>query len=114
MLRTLAYVCVLLREDAEIASGVGDHRPAHAGAGRCGSWHGRVGVPGQVAVAPGAVPAGHRDVELGVAPHAVLGDVETGGLGLLLDADSDRLLHDPERPEGRAEGPHADRDEAER
>ena len=33
-----------------------------------------------VAVRLGAVAAGHRDVELGIAPHAVLGDVEPGRL----------------------------------
>ena len=62
----------------------------------------------------GAVAAGHWDVELGVAPHAVLGDVEAGGLDLRLSPDPERSLHRPERGERRAEGERSHREEAER
>ena len=48
----------------------------------------------QMAVRLGAVAAGDRDVELGVAPHAVLGDVEPGLLDLGLGADPERDLEE--------------------
>ena len=41
----------------------------------------------QVRVGLGAVAARDRDVELGIAPHAVLGDVQPGRLDLGLDPD---------------------------
>src|SRR6058998_762562 len=62
----------------------------------------------------GSVAARHRDVELGIAPHAVLADVEAGGLDLRLGADADRLVEDPEHRERRAERERADGGEAER
>ena len=55
------------------------------------------------------IPAArNRDVELGIAPHAVLGDVQAGALGLFLDADAPEALHRPEAAErGRErEGSH--------
>src|SRR5215208_1001523 len=70
-------------------------------------------VAEQVAVRLRAVAAGDGDVELGVAPHAVLADVEAGRLGLLLDADPPEALHRPEARERRAEGEGADRGEPE-
>src|SRR5438105_4790305 len=70
-------------------------------------------VAEQVAVRLGAVAARDRDVELGIAPHAVLADVEAGGLRLLLDPDSPEALHRPEAPERGREGERADGGEAE-
>src|SRR5215217_7427603 len=70
-------------------------------------------VAEQMAVRLRAVASGDGDVELGVAPHAVLADVEAGPLGLLLDTDPPEALHRPEAREGRAEGERADRGEPE-
>src|SRR5829696_7864523 len=66
----------------------------------------------EVAVCLGPVPAGDRDVELGVAPHAVLRDVEARGLGLPVDTDPPHALERPERAERRAERERADGDQA--
>src|SRR4029079_8672037 len=54
------------------------------------------------------------NVELGVAPHAVLGDVQACGLDMLLHADSPEPLQRPEAAERGSEGEGADRDQAER
>src|SRR5438128_1531755 len=81
------------------------------GGRRCGV---PVRVAEQVAMRLGSVAAGDRDVELGIAPHAVLGHVQTGGLDMLLDADPPQALHRPEAPERSAEGECADRAEPER
>src|SRR5204862_4886296 len=62
----------------------------------------------------GAVAAGNGDVELGVAPHAVLGDVQAGRLDVLLDPDAPQPLQRPEAAERRGEGEAPDRGEAER
>ena len=62
----------------------------------------------------GAVAAGDRDVELRIAPHAVLGDVQAGRLDLRLGADPDRDLEQQQHEERRAERERADRREAER
>src|SRR6266576_3304071 len=62
----------------------------------------------------GPIAAGNRDVELGVTPHAVFRDVETGSLRLRLDADPPEPLHHPERSERGGEGEAADRDETQR
>jgi outer membrane receptor for monomeric catechols len=67
-----------------------------------------VPVPVQVAMRLGAVAARDRDVELGIAPHAVLGDVEALGLDGLLDADAPEPLHRPEAGEREREGEGAD------
>src|SRR5437870_7705747 len=72
-----------------------------------------VRVPEQVAVRLGAVAAGDRDVELRIAPHAVLRDVEARGLDVLLDADPPEPLHRPQGTEGRGESERADGGEAE-
>src|SRR5439155_23548383 len=61
----------------------------------------------------GAVAARDGDVELGVAPHSVLGDVEAGRLDVLLDADSPEPLQRPEAAERSGEGEAADRDQTE-
>src|SRR6266576_5531777 len=58
-----------------------------------------------------AVAARDRDVELGVTPHPVLGDVQAGGLDVLLDPDSPEALHHPEAAERGAEREAADGDE---
>jgi hypothetical protein len=50
----------------------------------------------EMTVSLGSVAARNRDVELGIAPHAVLGDVEAGGLDVLLDADPPEPLQRPE------------------
>src|SRR2546423_4481020 len=70
-------------------------------------------VRSEVAVRLGPVPARDRDVELGIAPHAVLGDVEARGLDVILDADAPELVHHEERAEGRREreGTHGDETE---
>src|SRR5205085_12677875 len=69
--------------------------------------------PDQMPMRLGAVPARNRDVELGIAPHAVLGHVQAGRLDVLLDADPTEPLHRPEAPERRAERERADGSEAE-
>jgi len=56
----------------------------------------------------GPVSARNRDVELGVTPHAVLGDVESRGLRPLVGADAPEGLHHPETGEGQRERPDAD------
>src|SRR5262245_9136055 len=84
------------------------------------SLGGRRGVRGlapmraEVRVGLGAVAARDRDVELGVAPHAVLVDVEADRLDLRLDADAPQLVHGEQRAERRAERERADGDDAER
>src|SRR6476661_7438078 len=62
----------------------------------------------------GAVPARNRDVELRVAPHAVLRDVQAGGLDVFLDADPPEALERPEAAERGRERESADGQEAER
>src|SRR6266851_5246754 len=52
-----------------------------------------------VAVLLRAVAARNRDIELGIAPHAVLVHVEALRLDFRRDADSPDLVHDPERAE---------------
>src|SRR5581483_4718875 len=79
----------------------------------CGDAAVRV-TDAEMAVRLRAVAAGHGNVELGVAPHAVLVHVEPLRLDLRLDADAPDLVHHPERRERRAEGERADRDEPER
>src|SRR5262249_45160295 len=67
----------------------------------------------EVAVRLGAVAAGDRDVELGIAPHAVLGHVQPGRLDVLLDPDPPKALQRPETAERGGEGEGAYGDEAE-
>src|ERR1700680_4354917 len=55
---------------------------------------------------------GHRHELLGVAPHAVLADVEPVDLVALADAQADGLLDDPEEP--KAEREHGDKGSAHR
>src|SRR4051812_14781093 len=50
----------------------------------------------EMAVRLRPVAARNGDVELGVAPHAVLGHVQTGGLDLGFDPDAPELVHHPE------------------
>src|SRR5262245_30590214 len=57
----------------------------------------------KMAVRLGPVPAGNRDVELGIAPHSVLVDVEAAGLDLRVDADSPRQLQGEKEEERGAE-----------
>src|SRR5439155_23914974 len=73
----------------------------------------RVPVAKQVPVRLGSIAAGDRNVELRIAPHAVLRDVEAGGLGLLLDADPPEALHRPEARERGGERERAYRGQAE-
>src|SRR5207244_11824030 len=61
-----------------------------------------------VAVAVRPVAAGDRDVELGIAPHAVLGHVQAGRLGVFLDTDAPETLHRPEARERGRERERAD------
>src|SRR6516165_2118379 len=68
----------------------------------------------EMAVRFGPVTARDRDVELGVAPHAVLGHVETCRLDLRLDADAPQLLHHPQRPKRGRERESTDGYQAER
>src|SRR6185295_12203986 len=68
----------------------------------------------EMTVGLGPVAAGNRDVELGVAPHAVFRDVQTGRLRLGLDPDAPHSLHHPQRAEARGERERAYGDEAER
>src|SRR3569833_2138539 len=49
-----------------------------------------------MAVRLGAVAAGNRDVELGIAPHAVLVAVEAFALDRRVDADAPDLVQHPE------------------
>src|SRR5262249_53200258 len=74
-----ACSCLVVERGAALASPLG-------GLGFC-LWM-PVELAEQVAVALGAVSPGNRDVELGIAPHAVLGHVQSGGLDVLLDADA--------------------------
>src|SRR4051794_41569511 len=69
---------------------------------------------GEMAVRFGAVAARNRDVELGIAPHAVLGDVEPERLRVLLDPDAPDLVHPVEEAEADGEDPDADDGDAER
>src|ERR1700674_5706352 len=72
-------------------------------------------VPGaEMAVTLGAVAAGNRDVELGIAPHTVLVHVETLRLDFGRDPDAPDLVQHPETAERRSERERADGDEAER
>src|SRR5262245_5674622 len=68
----------------------------------------------QVAVALSPVPAGNRDVELGIAPHSVLGYVQSRRLDVLLDANPPQVLQRPEAAERGGEREYADRQQAER
>src|SRR4051812_46460876 len=72
-----------------------------------------VHLPDQVAVTLGAITARNRDVELGVAPHAVLGYVEARRLHVLLDADPPQPLHRPETAERRRERERTDGEQSE-
>ena len=82
---------------------------------RAGAGAARGGETTVVAVVLRPIAAGDRDVELGVAPHAVLGDVEPGMLSTSrLRPDPDRHLHHPEDGERGGERERAHRDEAER
>src|SRR5262245_36906200 len=67
----------------------------------------------EVAVRLGAVSARNRDVELGIAPHAVLVHVEALRLDLRLDADAEDLVQHPEAAVRRAERERADGNETE-
>src|SRR4051794_10711279 len=67
-----------------------------------------------MAVRLGAVAARDRDVELGIAPHAVLGDVQAGRLHMPLDADAPEALERPEAAERSPEREDADGDQPER
>src|SRR3954469_22154395 len=68
----------------------------------------------EMAVALCAVAPRNRDVELGVAPHAVLVHVEALRLDGRLDADPPDLVEDEEAAERGPEGEGADGHEAER
>src|SRR3954451_15121573 len=74
-----------------------------------------VGVPAEteMAVRLRPISAGNRDVELGVAPHAVLVDVEALRLDDRLDADAPDLVEHPQSAERRTERKAADGDQAE-
>src|SRR5258708_6438737 len=61
-------------------------------------------VRGGVTGATRAVAARDRDVELGIAPHAVLGNVQPCGLDVFLDPDAPDLVHHPEGPVRGREG----------
>src|SRR5207237_5996430 len=52
----------------------------------------------------GSVAARNRDVELGITPHTVLGDVQAGGLDVLLDPNPPQPLQRPEAAERGCEG----------
>src|SRR5215207_7987066 len=67
-----------------------------------------------MAVRLGPVTTGNRDVELGVAPHAVLRYVEPRRLHFGLRPDSHGHLHQPEYGERRREREGTDGHEAER
>src|SRR5436853_5103921 len=67
----------------------------------------------EVAVALRAVAARDRDVELRIAPHAVLVDVEALRLDLRLDTDSPEPVQNPQASVRGAEREHADAGEAE-
>src|SRR5207244_13327903 len=73
-----------------------------------------VHVTDEVTVAFRPVPARNRDVELGIAPHSVLGDVQPRSLDVLLDADAPETLHRPQAAERGGEGERTDGDEPER
>ena len=60
------------------------------------------------------VAARNRDVELGVAPHAVLVDVESTGLDLRLDADAHVFFRTKRIANDSGERERADRTQAER
>src|SRR5215471_10513529 len=80
---------------ARLSSGVGGGREPWLRHG-----HLRMGVgvcKTQVAVRLRAVTARNRDVELGIAPHPVLGDVEAGRLDMGLHANPPEPLQRPER-----------------
>src|SRR3954451_16145762 len=62
----------------------------------------------------GPVATGDRNVELGVPPHAVLVDVETLRLDVLLDADAPDEVHRLEDGEGETEREGADGEQADR
>src|SRR5450830_1097137 len=62
----------------------------------------------------GSIAAGNRDVELGVAPHAVLVHVEALCLNLWRDPDAPDLLQRPEDGEAGAERPGTHGNQAER
>src|SRR5437870_1492009 len=80
-----------------------------------GVWWGLVpvAVAQQMTVRVRSVAPWDRDVELGIAPHAVLGDVQARRLDVLLDADAPHLVHRPEAAERRGEREAADGDQAE-
>ena len=59
------------------------------------------------------VAAAHRREGLRIALHPVLGDIETGRLGLGVRADAESRLHRPEHEERRAERERADGRQAE-
>src|ERR1700704_886037 len=82
--------------------------------GCCAGRHVNMTAATNVPVALGAVAAGNRNVELGIAPHAVLVHVETLHLDFRRDADTPDLVQHPEAAERCAEGECADGDEAER
>src|SRR5437868_6458560 len=66
----------------------------------------------EVAVRLGAVAPRHRDVELGIAPHAVLVHVEALRLDLRLDPDAPDLVQRPEAAVRTREDERADGDQA--
>ena len=73
----------------------------------------RHGRADQMSVRLGAVATGNRDVELGVAPHAVLGHVQARLFHLRLGADADRDLEEVQDGERHREREGADGREAE-
>src|SRR5579864_8909507 len=78
------------------------------------SGRGRMLRDAEMPVALRAVAAGNRDVELRIAPHAVLVHVEALRFDLGRDADAPHLVEHPEAGERGRERERADRDEAER
>src|SRR4051794_12578529 len=80
---------------------------------RCGGRN-RVTAEAEVSVRLRAVAARNRDVELRVAPHAVLVHVEALHLDGRLDADAPELVQDPEAAVRAPEHERADGDEPER
>src|SRR4051794_15000794 len=62
----------------------------------------------EMAMRVGPVPTRYGDVELGIAPHAVFGHVQSRSLDVLFHSDAPETLHRPETAERRGERERAD------